>query len=388
MRWLRRFRRGKVWSAADPTVSIVGFSGTASGIGLAARSFGEALAARSPRLVSISELAHTPRVPTATPDGRVQRPRTEWNADIALHVYNPDVFLAAVRRFGVRFLTAPGVNVAVPIWETETPPPAWKDILSVYDVVWTPSRFSARALEKATGRPVAVVPISLPEKPPRTRRRSDGHYVLLVMFDRHSCLDRKNPQAAIRAFRLALRSLRCARSARLVVKCHADTPADVLDLLRREAGDAPVEFRAATLDEAGMEALWQECDCLLSLHRSEGFGLPVAEALSRAIPVITSRQGGVLDFADETSCRFVPGGPAVAPSRDGQYAEWSGWLEPDLEVAASHIVDVLTHYDEAVARAARGRLAVQAALSPQRVRDALETVIRGTVRAGSGERAG
>jgi glycosyltransferase involved in cell wall biosynthesis len=361
---------------ADPTIAIVGFCDTASGIGIAAWGMARALADRSPRCISISALSHTPRIPSRGDGFPTPLTAAVGGADIALHVYNPDVFLAAVRTFGTRLLTQNRLNVAVAIWETESPPPLWADVFSAYDAVWTHSHFSAHALEKVARRPVAVVPIPVPVQQPRARRREDGHYVFLSMFDRHSCLERKNPRAAIRALRIGCQSLPAGTSLVLRVKCHADTPPDVLEMLRHEAGDAPVEFIATTLDDAGMESLWQDCDCLLSLHRSEGFGLPVAEALSRAIPVIASRQGGILDFTDDSGCMLVSGRPAVRLSERGQYREWSGWLEPDVEVAAKYIVAVIANYPQAVARARRGRELLNDALSPRHVRVQVERISR------------
>jgi glycosyltransferase involved in cell wall biosynthesis len=379
VRFVRRLQSRPRSLPADPEVSIIGFCETASGLGVAARGMYHALAERAPQCVSISELSHTPRIPSSTPAPVTPRSSSLRSADIALHVYNPDIFLAAVKRFGTGFLTRNRVNVAVAIWETESPPPQWAEVLSLYDAVWTHSRFSARGLEKRTHRPVDIVPICLPEKPSRKRCREDNHYDFLVMFDQHSCLERKHPRAAIRAFRRAAMLLPPGTSARLRVKCHADTPAFVLETLRTEAGDAPIEFIVTTLDDPGMESLWQECDCLLSLHRSEGFGLPVAEALSRAIPVIASRQGGILDFADDDGCFLVSGHPAVAPAVYGNYQEWSGWIEPDVKEAAAAIVAVVKDYGQAVAQAERGRAAVQAVMSPQHVRRVLEIAIRKTL---------
>ena len=117
-----------------------------------------------------------------------------------------------------------------------------------------------------------------------------------------------------------------------------------------------------------MDALWQGCDCLLSLHRSEGFGLPVAEALSRAIPVIATRQGGILDFVDDTEGFLVSGPAAAAGPRSAPYREWTGWIEPDLAEATSHIVDVVTDYSQALRRASAGQERIRRLLSPQQVR--------------------
>ena len=367
-RLARRLRGRPSPIPADPTLSIVGLFETASGLGVIARSMRRVLADRSPQLVSISELSRTPRVPDAGLDVLTPHAASACQTDVAIHAYNPDVFLAAVRRCGTGFLTAARVNVALPIWETEALPPLWADILSLYDIICTPSQFSARAIERATNRPVHIVPICLPEKPARRRERSDTHFDFLCMFDHMSDVDRKNPHGAIVAFRNACRRLPPGSSARLRIKCHAGTPAAVLDSLRAAAGDAPIEIIAQTLDEAGMDALWQGCDCLLSLHRSEGFGLPVAEALSRAIPVIATRQGGILDFADDAGCFLASGPAATAGPKSAAYPEWTGWIEPDLAMATNHIVDVVRDYSQALNRSAVGQESIRRLLSPQQVR--------------------
>lgn len=106
-----------------------------------------------------------------------------------------------------------------------------------------------------------------------------------------------------------------------------------------------------------MQRLWAECDCLVSLHRSEGFGLPVAEALARGIPVVVTRQGGILDFMDDRGGLLIDGVPAVpgpAGSASG-YHEWSGWVEPDIQSAAAAMRLVMNNYPAAVARARNGR---------------------------------
>jgi len=368
MRLARRLRGRPSPIPADPTISIVGLFETASGLGVIARGMRRVLADRSPQLVSISELSRTPRVPAASLDMLSPRSAGACQTDVAIHAYNPDVFLAAVRRCGTGFLTAARVNVALPIWETETLPPLWADILSLYDIICTPSLFAARAIQHATNRPVHIVPICLSEKPARRRERSDNHFDFLCMFDHRSDIDRKNPLGAIVAFRDACSRLPSGSSARLRVKCHANTPSAVLDSLRAAAGDAPIEIISQTLDEAGMDALWQECDCLLSLHRSEGFGLPVAEALSRAIPVIATRQGGILDFADDGGCFLVSGPAAAASPRSGPYSEWTGWIEPDLTEASHRMIDVVADYDQALRRASAGQSRIRHCLSPELVR--------------------
>lgn len=355
-------------------ISIVGFFETASGLGVTARAVSLALADYAPRCFSISRLAHTPQATrahfvTATAPQPIAVP-----SRLAIHVYNPDVFIRLIRQYGTRLLADNDTNIALPVWETETPPSFWSDVLAAYNYIWSPSQYSAESLRRATGRLIRVVPTYLPEKPIRVRARTDSTYVFMVIFDHHSCLHRKNPCGAIRAFRSAAEILRPHVTMRLRVKCHADTPRSLIDILRAHAGDAPVEFVTATLDECEMDSLWQDCDCLLSLHRSEGFGLLVAEALSRAIPVIATRQGGILDFTDDNGCMLVDGRAPISVAQDSDYSEWSGWIEPDLEQASAFIVRLLTNYKHECSRATIGRERVRKTLDAHSIRAALDSL--------------
>ena len=357
-----------------PTVSIIGFLETASGLGLAARGVSEALDDLQPSRFSISPLAPTPCVPSLD---HISRSLTDYSAsDIALHIYNPDVFIAAVRRFGIRFMRSNRLNVAIVVWESESLPPLWQDVLSAYDVVCSYSRVSQRSIERALQRPVDILPILQPPRPRHLRTREDTHFELLFMFDSFSSFERKNPLGVIRAFQKAISILPAPVSMRLRIKCHANTPAEIIKKLREAAGDSPVDILAATLDEADMDALWDQCDCYLHLHRSEGYGLPVAEALSRGIPVIATRQGGILDFTSEEACFFVSGKPARRPAEGGDYGDWSGWLEPDLDQAAAHIVAVLQDYPAAVARASIARDQLRAITSKENIRHRLDQIIQ------------
>jgi glycosyltransferase involved in cell wall biosynthesis len=294
------------------------------------------------------------------------------NPVLAFHVYNPDVFISLMRYYGSPVVSKPVVNVAVTNWETRILPKVWVEVLSAYEILAAPSRFTAAAIAAATHRPVGVLPNHVPAHVVRVRRRTDLHFVFVTMCDHLSSFHRKNPLGVIEAFKRALCCIPLGVTCELRVKCHEGTPSPAVRNLQEAVGDLPVEVLTVTLDDAAMNRLWDDTDCLISLHRSEGFGLPVAEALARGIPVISSRQGGVLDFADDKSCFMVGGDAAVRVADYGAYAECSGWIEPDLQQAARHIAAVTADYAAAVARAKIGRDIVQQRLGQQAVVSAVQ----------------
>lgn len=353
--WWLRFRRfaRPTASSASNSLAVIGFLDTASGIGAAGRGLLTALAPLHPLPISIDDCALTPRLPTAPTltNGAASRCRIS----LAAHIYNPDIFLRLVRTCRSHLICSPRINLAIVNWETDRLPPSWRHILELYDILCAPSCCTANALQRATGRPVHIVPNCVPVQPVRRVLSPSGHFEFLSLFDHRSDFDRKNPLAVIRAFVIAARRLPWGVTCRLRIKCHANTPPDLLARLRAESEGAQIEILACTLSPVDMEVLWEESDCLISLHRSEGFGLPVAEAIARGIPVIATRQGGILDFVDDSGGFLIDGHASRTPSKDSAYPEWSGWIEPDIDAASQAIRAVMADYDRAAAAAMRAR---------------------------------
>jgi glycosyltransferase involved in cell wall biosynthesis len=154
------------------------------------------------------------------------------------------------------------------------------------------------------------------------------------MFDAASSVTRKNPEGAIEAFR---RAFRTDPSARLVLKAQRLAAAPAQKARLEALAAAPnIEILDATLDDAALDALYDRADVLLSLHRAEGYGLTLAEAMRRGLPVVATDWSGNVDFVSDSVGIPVPWTlvPAEDPQRTYHHPHMR-WAEPDLDAAAA-----------------------------------------------------
>ncbi|MGQ0764654.1 MAG: glycosyltransferase [Gemmatimonadota bacterium] len=187
---------------------------------------------------------------------------------------------------------------AYSVWEADVLPDDYHRFLSVADEIWTASSYSAAVLGQA-GRPVAVVPhvVDPPQCPPdaiRSMRERIGSADCFVFYCIGSFGDRRKGQADVVS---AFARLFDPAVARLVVKSPSPLPSDLAEL----PGVIGIN---GWLSDDEISALHLTGDCLVSLHRSEGFGLHIAEAMSAGRLVIATAHGGNMDFM--TAANSVP----------------------------------------------------------------------------------
>ena len=233
---------------------------------------------------------------------------------------------------------APNVHrIGYIAWELPEPPHHWRGYDRGADEIWTPSRFSAEALGKVTQRPISVV--RHVSAPPRAvakgvfRKRfglNDGEFLALTFADLRSSLARKNPLGAIEAFRKAVGD---RRDVRLLVKLTAaDREPHLVTQLKEAAGNANVEFLCEHLSDAGLWSLFADADVFLSLHRAEGFGLPILEAMSVGCTVVGTNWSGNCDFMDASNTAALPYKLVDVTDPQGIYRRGI-WAEPDIDAA-------------------------------------------------------
>lgn len=225
-------------------------------------------------------------------------------------------------------------------WELERFPSRWHGAFALVDEIWVLSDFVRDAIAACTDKPVHVMPLALqlPPQPALPRHAlglPDDAFVVLSSFDFNSWMTRKNPQAAIAAFRAAFPPMR--RDVRLLIKTiNGERQPSALRTLREAAaGDDRIEIRDGFLDREGMWALQAACDAYLSLHRSEGFGLGLAECMALGRPVVATAYSGNLQFMDAGNSALVP--YRLVPVAEGDYPDWHGqhWADPDVQAAAA-----------------------------------------------------
>lgn len=222
-------------------------------------------------------------------------------------------------------------RIAYWAWELPVPPLDWPDPAGIVSEVWTCSSYARSSLEKGIRQvPVFVVPHAVPIPRPSAVRRSD-RFQVLVLADSRSSLDRKNPGAAIAAFSAAFRHV---DSARLIVKFNGK-PSELEPWLGSPEDRRKIQIVDRFLDDKELEELFQASHVFLSLHRAEGFGLPMLEAMAAGTPVVASRWSGNLDFMNDQNSVLID--CAQTPlGRDKVYAAYgaASWAEPDVAQAA------------------------------------------------------
>jgi len=232
-------------------------------------------------------------------------------------------------------------NIGYFAWELPEFPDAWTPYLDFYDEIWCPSEFTRRAIEPKSPVPVIHMPHAIafdrPADPPRTLRSRFGlpadPFLFLVLFDFHSYAARKNPAAVLAAFR---ESGLAPPQAGLVVKVQNATgsPAEFRELQASVADLPGTTIIDRTLSRAEIYELEAACDCGVSLHRSEGFGLVVAECMFLGKPVITTNWSATAEYVTPENGCPVAFELVTLDRSHGPYSRGGTWAEASVKHAA------------------------------------------------------
>ncbi|MGZ3183724.1 MAG: glycosyltransferase [Telluria sp.] len=275
-------------------------------------------------------------------------------------------------------------------WELPVWPRAWAAAFTVVDEIWAATRFTERMYRTAVTAagcpdlPVIHMPMAADVGRRKPLARADlglpvDRFLFLYVFDFNSYLARKNPFAAVEAFTRAF--ARSDRSVGLVLKTMNAVPGDPAwqRFLRRCARDERIIVLDRTLDRGDVLGLIEQCDAYLSLHRAEGFGRTLAEAMLFGKPVVATDFSGNADFLDRRTGFPVPWHRRAV--RAGEYpfvasSDGAWWAEPDLEAAAAQLRAARASVSADGAFARRLRRHSAATFSPARVGERMRRRLR------------
>ncbi|MFT8585484.1 glycosyltransferase [Acetobacter papayae] len=304
----------------------------------------------------------------------------EFGTDVMFYVMPAFDTATLLAKVGVRAFSARR-RIGFWQWELEHFPEPAKVAMELVDEIWCHSEHSARAFREATDKPVIKVPlpVAVPEVCSVDRAEfdlPDDGFVVFTSFDGASSISRKNPLGAILAFQRAFPAHEHPQ-ARLVIKAMNTLPDSLWhECLRKAVIDPRILIRNEVMDRARYYELLKACDAVISLHRAEGFGRLMAEAMGLGIPVIATAYSGNMDFMTEENSWLVGGD--MVPVFAGDYAFYSGqrWMEPDIAIAARALRECADNPVMRAAKIAAARKTI-AQYSPSRCGEVYKTLLAG-----------
>lgn len=248
----------------------------------------------------------------------------------------------------LRFFLTNGANVfqgryTIGLWPWELPEwsKPWHHVYGLVHEIWGISRYTASAYV-GSNVPIHVVPLPISVEPRNQLSRLDfglpsNMYLFFFTFDFNSTLTRKNPEAVLKSFMKAFPSNDRYHRVGLVLKVnHVDQKNPAWKKLKKViTSDSRIFLIARSMRRADLLAFYDCCDCLVSLHRAEGFGRVIAEALLLGKQVIATGFSGNMDFCEEDRVALVKSVPVKIDSGEYFFSQGQYWADPDIEHAAS-----------------------------------------------------
>ncbi len=333
-----------------PGVNLAGYLRAESGVGEVSRLLLATLdAAGVPS--SVVPFGRTPSRQESEPP----RDRGPVEHETNIICVNADALPGFAEEMGEHFFSGRR-NIGVWQWEVERFPESMAASAQLLDEIWVSSQHAAGAVRERTTKPVFVFPLPIirPQAPRAARRAlglPDG-FTFLFCFDFDSVFERKNPLAVIEGF---ARAFAPGSGPQLVIRSvRGEAHPEQLERLRAAAASrSDVHVRDGYVSRAEQSSWMAACDAYVSLHRSEGFGLTMAEAMALGKPVVATGYSGNLEFMDETNSWLVPYELQLIPQRCDPYPTYARWAEPDVDAAARMMKEIVDDPAEAHERGER-----------------------------------
>ena len=350
-------------AAGEPAIEkidlvIVGHA-NATGLGRNLNMFVEALADLDPLVFNADDGQ------CVNPEGRY-REDMNIRARVVLLCVNADRAPEMIARFAS--ICEDAHIIGFYLWETDTPPETHLLGCNAVDEIWAPSGFVADGYRKITSTPITNVRKGLAQPPNRVFspflerfRRSPSELIFLSLAEFGSSIVRKNPLSVVKAFQQAFAE--GDDEVRLLLKMREIDPAHWSnfdgyweEVEERITGDSRIEIVEGNLTDAEYWSLIESSDVFVALHRAEGFGYGIADAMMLGKPVIVSDYSGTQDFCEHENAFLVGVDVTPTPPEQMRSKSYVGhWASPRVAEAAAAMRSVVADREAALARAAKGQ---------------------------------
>ncbi len=359
-------------SSGDEEISVqyVGYLRAHLGIGEAARNSVDALRGAGIG-VEIFDVSDTANIQLGKYEN-LARSTGACRPQMTIFGVNADVFPAILMCIPDEMVDA--YRIGCWYWETSEFPDEWCNRFDLVDEVWAATNYVAEAIRAKATVPVVVMPPMV--NPPKViadrpwlrsliNEVKDSEFLFFFQFDAASIPYRKNPEATINAFKSAFSP---TEPVRLIIKIlNGDRIPVWLEQLKALAGGYNVSFFEAPLDSLERFRFLASVDCFVSLHRAEGFGLSIAEAMAYGIPVVVTGWSGNTDFTSDQNAALVEFDLISTKETYGPYKAGTIWAEPRVDDAARKMRQIYQDPQWRLALSQAGRETIKNNLSENAV---------------------
>ncbi len=321
-------------------INFVGYLKARSGLGQGSRLLCKSLVNSKYQLAAIDTKYGETKSYEETEFDNILTTEFPYNINL-FHIQPHTNFEVALSQIGIDNLKS-RYNIGYWVYEIEDIPKKWYDSFKYVNEIWTPSEFVTKAFKKVSPVPVYTMPYGIETKKDESLNREhfgipEDKFVFLCLYDPKSSVERKNPQAVIRAFKKAFQNNN--ENVFLVIKMNKGTEENINELRDELEGMNNYKIMTDTFPQEELYSLISLCDVYVSLHRSEGFGLVMAEAMSLGTVCIATNYSANLDFMNKDNSllvdyKMVP----VGLKKHYLYSEKDLWADANVEQASEYMI--------------------------------------------------
>ena len=346
-------------------VNLFGYLSAPSGLGTAARGLLSALRSAGVPVNAI------PLRPWQTTEEE-REPLPVYNPyRINLFLLTADIMPLFVKAYGTGVLSG-CYNIGYWLWELPSVRADWFAFQEYVDEIWVASTFCKLAFESSIALPVRRIPLVVDRLEEKAVFGRDHFglprdtFVFGYVFDVSSYMERKNPTALVKAFRAAFED--CGDVLLLLKYTNAGADAESLRRLGAAIGGSrSIRVISTSLTEEENTSLHTAIDCLVSPHRSEGFGFNLVEAMYFGKAVVATGYSANVDYMHEGNSYLVNYALTPIEHTVGPYQRGALWAAPSAEHLAERMREVYENPTERAKRGHRAAMEVRAWFGPDTV---------------------